>query len=71
MSKPSVRGAIEREGKYFCEGCDNDLSVAGSVQFVAHGDGPKHYFNTYNCNKCGNPVTMKFERSKEDAAYWE
>lgn len=71
MGKPTVRGAIERGGKYFCEGCDNDLSVEGSVRFVAHGDGPKHYSNTYNCAKCSKPITMTYERSKADSAYWE
>ena len=38
---------------------------------LLHGDGPKHYSNTYNCAKCSKPITMTYERSKADSAYWE
>lgn len=66
----TTKGAIERDGKMFCEECDNDLSVKGSVKFVAHFDGAKTYGYTYNCNKCRNIIKQTFDRSPEDAAYW-
>lgn len=58
------KGATEKEGKYFCEKCGNDLSAEGSVKFVAHADGVDFFENIYNCAKCKNVLTLRFKRKK-------
>lgn len=55
---PTVRGAhTDERGEWVCDKCDST-----EWRFVFHGDGPRHFINTYNCSKCGAVITAKFKR---------
>lgn len=41
--------------------CDKCEAPSNLWRFVAHGDGPKVYTNTYNC-KCGQCITATHKR---------
>jgi len=56
----------KKDGKIVCPKCENEDFI-----MVAHWDGKKSYGYTYNCKKCGNPVSVEWERDKTSRAYWE
>ena len=58
---PIIRGAHLSDDESYAI-CDKCGATSGSWKFVAHGDGLKHYFNTYNC-KCGQCITVKYRRA--------
>ena len=58
---PIIRGAHLSDDESYAI-CDKCGATSGSWKFVAHGDGPKRYFNTYNC-KCGQCITVKYRRA--------
>ena len=43
-----------------CPACHEPAYEEGRC--VSHGDGPRHFINTYNCSKCGAVITAKFKR---------
>lgn len=57
---PIIRGAHLSDDESYAI-CDKCGATSDSWKFVAHGDGPKHYSNTYNC-KCGQCITVKYRR---------
>ena len=57
---PIIRGAHLSDDESYAI-CDKCGATSGSWKFVAHGDGLKHYSNTYNC-KCGQCITVKYRR---------
>jgi len=62
MSKIKTIGAIEKNGRYYCENCNNDLSSAGALKCVAHADGPQKYAYIYNCTICGHIIKREHHR---------
>lgn len=58
--RPELRGAhyLPDSNEAACDKCEAPSSL---WRFVAHGDGPKAYINTFNC-KCGQCITVKYKR---------
>jgi len=71
MSKVRIEGATEKDGKAYCDNCNSDLSVEGSVEMAYHADGAKEYIWAYKCQKCGNIIKTICQRSAAGAVYWE
>jgi hypothetical protein len=59
--RPTLRGAHYLDGtdEAVCDKCSAPQSL---WRFVAHGDGPKVYRNTYNC-QCGQCITATHQRN--------
>ena len=66
--KNTYEGFIDIDGQIACEKCKtiNPLCKRGM-----HMDCTDKFINTYQCEKCGNQMSVITKRSKEDLAYWK
>jgi len=65
--KTAFYGVELIDGKTVCEGCKK---VNPPAKHNMHMDFTDKYVDSYTCNKCGNAISIKTKRSKQDQRMW-